>query len=236
MKKTLIVTALIPALLAASPASAAIYEYTSHFKGDLGDVDIVINTETLTTTWTGQNINLVMTDSDLADWNPVLYRWGKDKNYVDSATGWFRTNGKVYDAQWSSSPKHTQFQLGWDYGWLWIYGVDDQGKRIDYDTKGSYGTEYTSTTGGTTTSSTGGTTTTSGGSTTTSGGSTTTSGGSTTTSGGSTTTSGGSTTTTSSGGGTPIPEPGMLGLLGLGLFGVGFMGRRRREHVSRAVV
>ena len=48
--------------------------------------------------------------------------------------------------------------------------------------------------------------------------------GSTTSSGGSTTSSGGSTT---SSGGTSVPEPGMLGMLGLGLIGVGYARRRR---------
>ncbi|SFG13308.1 PEP-CTERM protein-sorting domain-containing protein [Novosphingobium sp. CF614] len=76
---------------------------------------------------------------------------------------------------------------------------------------------------GTTTTS-GGTTTTSGGTTTTSGGTTTTSGGTTTTSGGTTTTSGGTTTTS---GGTDVPEPGMLGMMGLGLLGLGYARRRK---------
>lgn len=77
--------------------------------------------------------------------------------------------------------------------------------------------------GGTTTS--GGTTSTSGGTTTTSGGTTTTSGGTTTTSGGTTTTSGGTTTSTS--GGTQVPEPGMLGMMALGLVAVGYARSRR---------
>lgn len=80
--------------------------------------------------------------------------------------------------------------------------------------------------GGTTS---GGTTTTSGGTTTTSGGTTTTSGGTTTTSGGTTTTSGG---TTTSSGGTAVPEPGMLGMMALGLIGVGFA--RSRKSKTRA--
>lgn len=61
---------------------------------------------------------------------------------------------------------------------------------------------------------------------TTSGGTTTTSGGTTTTSGGTTTTSGG---TTTSSGGTAVPEPGMLGLMALGLLGVGFARSRKAK-------
>ncbi|PEQ11185.1 hypothetical protein B2G71_18005 [Novosphingobium sp. PC22D] len=61
------------------------------------------------------------------------------------------------------------------------------------------------------------------GSTGSSSGSTTTSGGST---GGSTTTSGGSTTTGGSGG-HPVPEPGMLGMMGLGFIGLAAARRRR---------
>lgn len=45
------------------------------------------------------------------------------------------------------------------------------------------------------------------------------------TSGGSTSTSGGSTTS----GGSEVPEPGMIGILGLGLIGAAYA-RRRRTH------
>jgi len=75
--------------------------------------------------------------------------------------------------------------------------------------------------------------TTSGGTTssTTSGGTTTTSGGTTTTSGGTTTTTSGGTTTSTSGGstsgGTDVPEPGMLGMLGMGLLGLAYARRRK---------
>jgi uncharacterized membrane protein len=64
-------------------------------------------------------------------------------------------------------------------------------------------------------------------SSTTSGGSTTTSGGST--SGGST--SGGSTSGGSTSGGTPVPEPGMLGMMGLGF--IGLAAARRRQSRRR---
>jgi hypothetical protein len=59
---------------------------------------------------------------------------------------------------------------------------------------------------------------------TTSGGSSTSSGGSTT-SGGSSTSSGG--TSSSSSGGTDVPEPGMLGMMGLGLLGLAYARRRK---------
>ena len=54
-------------------------------------------------------------------------------------------------------------------------------------------------------------------------------GGTTTTSGGTPTTSGGGGTTTTSGG-TPVPEPGMLGVMGLGLIGLGLARRRRARR------
>ena len=74
-------------------------------------------------------------------------------------------------------------------------------------------TSSTSTTsGGTTTSTTSGGTTTS-----------TTSGGTTTST---STTSGGTTTSTT--GGTDVPEPGMLGMMGLGFIGLAVARRRRR--------
>ena len=76
-------------------------------------------------------------------------------------------------------------------------------------------------------STSGGTTSTSGGTTSTSGG--TTSGGTTTTSGGSTTTTSGGTTQTGSSGGTAVPEPGMLGMMGLGLVGLAYARRRKKR-------
>ena len=57
-------------------------------------------------------------------------------------------------------------------------------------------------------------------------GGTTSSGGTTTTSGGTTTTSGGTTTTS---GGTAVPEPGMLGMMALGLLGIGFARSRKTK-------
>jgi len=56
-------------------------------------------------------------------------------------------------------------------------------------------------------------------------GSTSSSGGSTTTSGGSTT--GGSTSGGSTSGGTAVPEPGMLGMMGMGLLGLAYARRRQ---------
>lgn len=82
-----------------------------------------------------------------------------------------------------------------------------------------------SSSGGSSTS--GGTTSTSGGTTSTSGGTTSTSGG--TTSGGTTSTSGGSSGGSSSGG-TDVPEPGMLGMMGLGLVGLAYARRRRKTR------
>lgn len=70
-----------------------------------------------------------------------------------------------------------------------------------------------------TTSSTGGTTT----SSSTGGTTTSTSTGGTTTS----TSTGGTTTSSSSTGGTDVPEPGMLGLMGLGFIGLAIARRRR---------
>jgi hypothetical protein len=64
-----------------------------------------------------------------------------------------------------------------------------------------------------------------GGSTSGWGGST--SGGHSSTSGGHSSTSGGHTTTSS--GGTAVPEPGMLGMFGLGLVAIGFARTRRRN-------
>ena len=56
-----------------------------------------------------------------------------------------------------------------------------------------------------------------------------TSGGATTsTSGGATTSTSGGATTSTSGGSTSVPEPGMLGLFGLGLLAVGYARFRRR--------
>lgn len=84
-----------------------------------------------------------------------------------------------------------------------------------------------SSSGGSSTS--GGTTSTSGGTTSTSGGTTSTSGGTTSTSGGTTSTSGGSSGGSSSGG-TDVPEPGMLGMMGLGLVGLAYARRRRKTR------
>ncbi|MBH0113111.1 PEP-CTERM sorting domain-containing protein [Novosphingobium sp. YJ-S2-02] len=70
---------------------------------------------------------------------------------------------------------------------------------------------------------------TSGGTTSSSGGTTSTSGGTTTTSGGSTTTTSGGTTQTGSSGGTAVPEPGMLGMMGLGLVGLAYARRRKKR-------
>lgn len=103
-----------------------------------------------------------------------------------------------------------------------------KGGHKHYAGCGHSGTTSTSTTTTTTGGYTSTTSTTSGGSTTTS----TTSGGSTTSSGG---TTGGSTSSSSGGGsststgGTAVPEPGMLGLMGIALLGFAGAARRRRH-------
>ena len=115
--------------------------------------------------------------------------------------------------------------------WSW-WGTHTHYCNCGHTASGCGGSTTTSS-GGTTTTS-GGTTTTSGGTTTTSGGTTTTSGGTTTTSGGTTTTSGGTTTSTggtpSTSGGTSVPEPGMVGLMGLSLLGLGIARRRKARR------
>jgi len=154
MKKVLIITAIAAGLASMSPAQAAIYNYETYISNGIGTAYVSIDTEAKTATWTGRNVNMVMTDSDLGNWNQDLSKWGST-NKVDSLTGTFSRYGRTYDAYWSSNPKHTQFRLGDKYSFLWMYGRDKWGRTYDFDGKGSY-TKYTGSTGGST-GSTGGT-------------------------------------------------------------------------------
>lgn len=181
MKKTVLATAAALGVIGATAASAAIYNYTTNISNGIGDVTVSIDTDALTATWTGANINLVMTDADFANWQPDLSTWGTTYT-VDSISGTFTRYGTQYDAYWSSSPKHTQFRLGDSYSFLWMYGRDRWGRTLDFDGKGT-STTYT-----------------------------------------------GSTTSTS---GTPVSEPGILGLFGMAL-GLLAFGRFRRRKVAAA--
>lgn len=156
MKKIAILTATAALLVSIAPANAAIYNYQTYISNGIGTTNISIDTTAKTATWTGSNINLTMTDSDLANWNQDLSKWGTT-NKVDSITGTFTRYGRTYDAYWSSSPKHTQFRLGDKYSFLWMYGRDKWGRTYDFDGKGSY-TKYTGSTGGSTSSTSGGST------------------------------------------------------------------------------
>lgn len=181
MKKTILAAAAALGAIVTTTASAAIYNYDTHIGNGIGDASIAIDTDAMTATWTGANIDLVMTDADLANWQPDLGTWGTTYA-VDSLSGTFTRFGTQYDAFWSSSPKHTQFRLGDSYSFLWMYGRDSSGATFDFDGKGD-STTFT-----------------------------------------------GSTTSTS---GTPVSEPGILGLFGMAL-GLLAFGRFRRRKVAAA--
>ena len=145
MNKTILASAAALGVIGATAATAAIYTYDTNISNGIGDATVTIDTDAMTATWTGANIDLVMTDSDLANWQPDLSTWGST-NRVDSLSGTFTRYGTQYDAYWSSSPKHTQFRLGDSYSFLWMYGRDSAGATFDFDGKGSSTTLTSSTT------------------------------------------------------------------------------------------
>lgn len=220
MKKTTLLLC-AGAVMASAPASAAIHTYDTTIGNGIGAVEITVDTNAQTMTIKGANADLVLRDSDFANWKPNRSR-SEPSLSVDDISGTFTRNGKTYDAFFSKSPKWTKIDLESDKTFFWTYGRDSNGKVFDFDGK-SGGVTYTSSTGGSSTSTSSGG---SSGSTTTGGSSTSTSSGGSGSS--STTTSGGS--SGGSSGGNPVPAPGILGLLGLALVGIG-LGRRRRHSV-----
>jgi hypothetical protein len=152
MKKALYTAAILGGMMMTAPASAAIYTYETNIGNGIGQTQVTIDTTAQTATFAGNNINLVMSDSNLSSWTPDLSTYGSTYR-ADSMTGTFTRNGITYNAYFSSSPKHTQFRLGDNYSFLWMYGRDQWGRIFDFDGKGT-STTYTSTTGGSTTSGT----------------------------------------------------------------------------------
>ncbi len=146
MKKALLTAGALAVMAAATPASAAIYKYETNIGNGIGLTEITIDTDAQTAKFQGRNIDLLMKDSDLANWKPDLTRWGTT-NWVDSLSGTFTRYGRHYTAYWSSNPKRTQFRLGDNYSFLWLYGRDRWGRTFDFDGKGTW-TRYTSSTGG----------------------------------------------------------------------------------------
>ena len=151
MKKAIFATAVAGGMMMTAPASAAIYTYETNIGNGIGQTQITIDTNARTATFQGNNINLVIGDSDLANWQPDLSRYGTTFK-ADSMSGTFTRYGRTYNAFFSSRPKHTQFRLGDNYSFLWMYGRDQRGRIFDFDGKG-YRTIYTSSTGGSTSSS-----------------------------------------------------------------------------------
>jgi len=145
MKKTLILAGLAATAAAASPASAAIYNYDAYINNGIGTANVTVDSTAGTATYSGRNIDLTVTSDKLKSFSGATNR----STYLASdISGTFTRYGRTYNAYQSTTPKYTQIALGGNSNFLWTYGRDRWGRTFDFDGKGTL--KYTGSTGGST--------------------------------------------------------------------------------------
>lgn len=125
----------LTSLVVAGPATAGIFTYDVDLGRGIGDATLVIDSTAATATYTGDNIDITLSSSDLLGFTGAE---ATSTRYIaDSVDGTLTHRGTTYDAIFSTGPKIVSFRLDGSQSSVWTSLEDSLGNTRGFDVAGA---------------------------------------------------------------------------------------------------